>query len=201
MRLDSPEGRRCRHLLRLQPIIGSRPSHLRRSASPARSPNCGTRTAEIGTAPVFTEKDGRTTLQIPFDPAGSVFVIFRKSSSQVDAVVSATRDGGDAFVDDAGGELTIEKAVYGRRPKWARPRWTSPETSGSHPKRTAQGDCNNDLCGRDPAFGVVKQLWVDYSYTPKNADAPGRIQKRAVVGEEFSWNCRRPTNAPWFAVI
>ena len=41
-------------------------------------------------APVFTEKDGYTTVPVTFDPAGSVFVVFRKPAGKVDPVVSAT---------------------------------------------------------------------------------------------------------------
>ena len=93
---------------------------------------------------------------------------------------------GDAFLDDAGGELSIEKAVYGATPEVGP---TSVDVTGKLTAAIQNGRLrvtpNNDLCGRDPAFGVVKQLWVDYSYTPKKADAPGRVQKRAVVGEDI----------------
>ena len=51
-------------------------------------------------APAFIEKDGRTTVPIAFDPAGSVFVIFRKPVGEVEAVVSATSNGSAPAVKD-----------------------------------------------------------------------------------------------------
>ena len=44
-------------------------------------------------APAFSETDGRTTVPIAFDPAGSVFVVFRTPAEQVDAAVAATCNG------------------------------------------------------------------------------------------------------------
>ena len=59
-------------------------------------------TGKIEAAPAFSEKDGRTTVPISFDPAGSVFVVFRKPSEKVDAVLSATRNGSDPFESQSG---------------------------------------------------------------------------------------------------
>ena len=55
---------------------------------------------KIEDAPAFTEKDGLTTVPIAFDPAGSVFVIFRKPAGQVDAVADATFNGSAPAVKD-----------------------------------------------------------------------------------------------------
>jgi hypothetical protein len=41
-------------------------------------------------APVWSEKDGRTTVSIPFEPAGSVFVVFRRAAGSADHVVAVT---------------------------------------------------------------------------------------------------------------
>ena len=48
---------------------------------------------KIEDAPAFTEADGQTTVPIAFDPAGSVFVVFRKPLGKVDPVVSSTFNG------------------------------------------------------------------------------------------------------------
>ena len=46
-------------------------------------------TGVVEPAPVYSERDGRTTVTLPFGPAGSVFVVFRKPSS--DHAVSIQR--------------------------------------------------------------------------------------------------------------
>lgn len=46
-------------------------------------------TGTIEKAPVWRESDGRTTVRLRFDPAGSVFVIFRKAPQAADRAVSA----------------------------------------------------------------------------------------------------------------
>ncbi|MFO0984724.1 MAG: glycosyl hydrolase [Planctomycetota bacterium] len=45
-------------------------------------------TGAIETAPVWSAQDGRTTVPIVFDPAGSVFVVFRQSAAHVDHLVA-----------------------------------------------------------------------------------------------------------------
>jgi len=50
----------------------------------------------VETAPVWSETDGRVTVPIRFDPAGSVFVVFRRPSLDRDHLVAATWPGADA---------------------------------------------------------------------------------------------------------
>jgi hypothetical protein len=53
-------------------------------------------TGVIETAPVYREHDGRTTVSLPFDPCGSVFVVFRKPAGGADHIVSVEQSTGDA---------------------------------------------------------------------------------------------------------
>ena len=55
---------------------------------------------KIEDAPAFTEKDGLTTVPIAFDPAGAIFVIFRKPVGKVDPVADATFNGSAPAVKD-----------------------------------------------------------------------------------------------------
>jgi len=48
----------------------------------------------------FVEKDGRTELAIDLDPSGSVFVVFRESSENVDPVVKVTPENGRVIFDE-----------------------------------------------------------------------------------------------------
>ncbi len=50
-------------------------------------------TGEIVRTARFSEHDGRTTVPVEFDPAGSVFVVFRAPVGGLDPVASVTRDG------------------------------------------------------------------------------------------------------------
>ncbi len=50
-------------------------------------------TGKIERAPVYWESGGRTIVPIRFDPAGSVFVVFRKPADGSDHLVSVTRSG------------------------------------------------------------------------------------------------------------
>jgi len=135
-------------------------------------------------APAFSEKDGRTVVPLKFDPAGSVFVIFRKPSVGVDAVVSATRDGHNPHADQARGSLKLESAVYGLQPEVGN---TSVDVTA---KLTAAIDhghlrilVDNALAGTDPARNLVKKLWVQYSSKPPGEKGTAWIRKSVVVNE------------------
>ena len=78
-------------------------------------------TGQIVEAPVWREQGGRTVLPIEFDPAGSVFVVFRKASAGSDQIVG---------VGDAKG-LRLQKTAAGLE-TWATANgeWTLKTKSG-----------------------------------------------------------------------
>ncbi len=49
-------------------------------------------TGVIEPAPVWSAQDGRTTVRLDFEPAGSVFVIFRHAADGADHVVAVSGD-------------------------------------------------------------------------------------------------------------
>jgi len=69
-------------------------------------------TGLIERAPVWHEQDGRTTVQLGFDPAGSVFVIFRSAASG-DQVMTATVDPHWQTVSGTNGELLVKATSDG----------------------------------------------------------------------------------------
>ena len=80
-------------------------------------------TGEIEFAPAFTATNGLVTVALRFDPAESVFVVFRKSAVGVDSVQSFTRNGDDllaaaapaaALVGQADRQLFVDAAAPGR---------------------------------------------------------------------------------------
>jgi hypothetical protein len=78
-------------------------------------------TGKIIEAPVWRQQDGRTVVPLEFDPAGSVFVVFRKPSAGVDPVVEVIGAKG----------LRLQKAAPGLQ-TWAAAngKWTLKTRSG-----------------------------------------------------------------------
>ncbi|MCX6894635.1 MAG: glycosyl hydrolase [Verrucomicrobia bacterium] len=74
-------------------------------------------------APVFTATNGLVTVVLRFDPAESLFVVFRKAAASMDSVQSFTRNGDDllasaapvaALVGQADRKLFVDAAAPGR---------------------------------------------------------------------------------------
>ncbi len=69
-------------------------------------------TGEMEAAPVWSVQGGRTMVPIRFDPAGSVFVVFRKPAAGADHVVSMSGPGDVAPAAAAAPKIEIRKAMY-----------------------------------------------------------------------------------------
>jgi hypothetical protein len=116
----------------------------------------------IEPAPLWREKDGRTTVRVRFDPFGSVFVVFRGQPLQADPFVSV------AFAEKnkAGAKHTLEirKAVYGLLDQ--APAKTV-DVTAKLAAMVRDGKlvvaAENDIAG-DPAPLVIKQMRVEYVY-------------------------------------
>ena len=66
----------------------------------------------IERAPVWHEQDGRTTVRLTFDPAGSVFVVFRAAANG-DQIANAKMDSEWQTQSGANGELRVKAASDG----------------------------------------------------------------------------------------
>jgi hypothetical protein len=115
-------------------------------------------TGVIEPAPVWSAQAGRTTVRLDFDPAGSVFVIFRHAADNADHVVAAS--GSFATEPSTGPKLEIQHAVY-----------TAIDGAGEMDVTAKLSElwrdgqpivANNDVLGRDPAANHEKELRVDY---------------------------------------
>src|SRR5262249_48790656 len=62
-------------------------------------------------APLWSEAEGRTTVPIQFDPAGSVFVVFERAATSGEHFVSIVREGQHGKPEPAP-HIEIKKAVY-----------------------------------------------------------------------------------------
>jgi hypothetical protein len=149
----------------------------------------------IEQAPVWREEDGLTSVPIQFDPAGSVFVVFRKPAA-ADHLVSAQVTSAEPAVEAAPDDLSIIKAEYGVFSE-------SPDgfvDVTDIVRRLVEGGrlriaANNELAG-DPAEGIHKELRIEYNdhgIQAVVADEGGTIELpagadviRAVYGEPGS---------------
>jgi len=126
-------------------------------------------TGVIEPAPVWSEADGRTTVRLDFDPAGSVFVIFRHAAGNADHVVAASVNfSGDET--PAAPKLEIQHAVYAAVDGAGEMDVTAKLSELARGGQLVVA-ADNDTMGRDPANLHVKELRVDYTLDGKPGHA------------------------------
>jgi len=115
-------------------------------------------------APVWREENGRTIVPLQFDPAGSVFVVFRQPA-RGDHAVAVTHTGFlPVKMPSPPAKLVINSAIYdaagANSPKWV-------DLTAKVKAQVAAGqlevDAGNDFAGEDPAPNIVKSLRVEFS--------------------------------------
>lgn len=128
-------------------------------------------TGVIEPAPIWSEQAGRTTVQLNFDPAGSVFVIFRHPSAGANHIVAAS---GSLVAQSLNKpELEIQRAIYGATDDTGEVDLTR-KLSDLARDGYLDVEANNNLAGSDPAEDHVKELRVDYTLDGK----PGHVTVR-----------------------
>jgi hypothetical protein len=120
-------------------------------------------TGIIEPAPVWNTQAGRTTVRLDFDPAGSVFVIFRNATGSADHVIAAK--GNFTSESSITPKLKIQRAVYTATDGAGEMDVTAIVTEQLHAGQTIVA--NNDTLGRDPAADHVKELRVNYTLDDK----------------------------------
>lgn len=124
-------------------------------------------TGRIEPVAQYTVKAGRVTLPLHFDPAGSVFVVFRQPAAGINPIAAATRNGKPLIPDATAapaGKLTIEKALYGVDPeKGEQVVDVTRQLQSEVLDGRLQSSASNDLAG-DPAVNVVKRMRLEYTY-------------------------------------
>lgn len=121
-------------------------------------------TGLIETAPVWSERDGRTTVELNLDPAGSVFVVFRQTAGAADHVVSAVFSEAKPMSQPKPAELRILKAAYGAFPT-GEMTWSdvTAKVKSLVAGGTVEITAGNALAQGDPAPDIPKELRVQYS--------------------------------------
>ena len=122
-------------------------------------------TGDIEAAPVWREENGRTVIPLPFEPSGSVFVVFR-AKAQGDHLVGVERDGPSvAEAPSKAVDLRILKAVYG---VFSTKLDVTATVKSLVADGTLQIPASNDMAGDDPAPGIVKQLRIEFVHNGRH---------------------------------
>ena len=132
-------------------------------------------TGVIEPAPIWNEHDGRTTVRLDLDPAGSVFVIFRHAADGADHVVAASGSFATKAADAP--NLEIQHAIYAATDGTGQMDVTAKLSELARDGQSAIS-ANNDAFGRDPAPNHVKELRVDYTFAGKPGHAT--VQENAT---------------------
>ena len=155
-------------------------------------------TGLIETAPIWRELDGRITVRLDFEPAGSVFVIFRQAAGSADHVLAAS--GNFTAKAAAAPKLEIQHAIY-----TATDGAGELDVTATVSKLLRAGQpivASNDVLGRDPAANHVKELRVNYTLDGKSGrvtvpeNETLRLPATATVGASPQWEVQAATGSP-----
>jgi hypothetical protein len=130
-------------------------------------------TGKIIEAPVWREQGGRTVVPIEFDPAGSVFVVFRKASAGSDQIVG---------VGDAKG-LRLQKTAAGLE-TWA-------SGNGEWTLKTKAGRTIPVKAASVPPPLAISGAW--------NVTIPLKAQPKQIELEAGSWASHSDEDVKYFS--
>lgn len=145
-------------------------------------------TGAMETAPVWSAHDGRTTVRLDFDPAGSVFVVFRRKTGSEDHIVSIRSTSGASALS----KLEIQHAVYGATDGAGEMDVTA-ELAGMVRNGELAVKVGSDVFGHDPAIMHAKKLRVDYLLDGEPGRASAKenemltLPATAVGGTRTQW--------------
>lgn len=135
-------------------------------------------TGRIEEAPAYQESNGRTSVDLSFDPAESVFVVFRKRSTPSHLVAFRPTEAKETVA--ARPKIEIVSARYGSADG------RGADVTGQVRRLVAEGEvevpATNDLFG-DPVLNVVKRLVVEYRLNGKTMRAVVPENDRAVLAK------------------
>ncbi len=128
-------------------------------------------TGQIEPAPVWHEEGGRTIVPLHFDPAGSIFVVFR-AKADGDHLVAVQREGPPlAGSPVKRPELRIVKAIYGAFPGGNGWMDVTKNVKSLLTASNRQISASNEMAGEDPLPNTPKQMRVEYSLNGKRQSA------------------------------
>ncbi|MCX7011354.1 MAG: glycosyl hydrolase [Candidatus Sumerlaeota bacterium] len=138
-------------------------------------------TGAIRDLPEFTEKEGRITASLHFDPMQSWFVIFRKPSAGVDPIVRVTRDGQPLQTGVEQARIEVKQARYGVLDDPKRTRDVRAKVQAQVDAGVTRFNVSELAKGDDPARGVVKTLVIDYTVGGKAFTVTSRDRETVTL--------------------
>jgi len=113
----------------------------------------------------FCERDGVTHVPLRLDASGSVFVVFRQPTGDIDPLVALKHNGKTLWSlrEDPRSAIRIEKATYGVPGDAQRTRDVTARVRQMVDRGQFSFDVRAMAVGDDPAFGVVKTLVVEFT--------------------------------------
>jgi hypothetical protein len=148
-------------------------------------------TGVIEPAAIWNARDGRTTVRLNFDPAGSVFVIFRQATNSIDHVIAASSTIPSESMTPP--DLEIHRAVYAATDETNSLDVTGKISELAHNGQLVVVASTSVLGGGDPAPFHVKELRVDYALDGKSGQAVVRENETLTlpatppVGQPRQW--------------
>lgn len=120
-------------------------------------------------ATMWKEEGGVTRVSIPFDPSGSVFVVFRKPSAKNDTVVLVKRDGKEILsaIPEPPVQIVVRKAAYGVLDDPSRTRDVTAKVQQKVDANETSFPARAMAEGDDPAVNTVKTLQVEFAIDGK----------------------------------
>lgn len=128
---------------------------------------------KVEEAPIYTEADGNTWVNIPLGPHGSVFVVFRKSSLNCDVVTDVLHNGKIVLsaLPVPSSKITVNRAHYGILNDSARCRDVTTKVKALVDAGETCFQVSKMAEGDDPAYGQIKTLVIDYTIDGKDFTA------------------------------
>jgi hypothetical protein len=139
----------------------------------------------IEPAAVFEQNNGMTSVSLRLEPSGSVFVVFRPGSSQLDGVTTVERDAKTIWpVAGRTGRITVRKASYGVLSDPARTRDVRAVVQQLVENGEESFDVTQLVRSGDPAPNVVKSVLIEYAVGGQETiTVTGRDRERIFLPE------------------
>ncbi len=131
-------------------------------------------TGRIDRAAAWEEKDGVTRLPLHFEPAESLFVVFRPEAKQFDPIVAMTLDGQRLPVAAPTPKIAITLAAYGLLRDKSRTRNVKAKLQALVDGGQTTFQVAEMARDDDPAYNIVKTLRAEYSVDRKQYSISGR---------------------------
>jgi hypothetical protein len=148
---------------------------------------------KMETAALYSATNGCTTIAIPFDAVGSVFVIFRETAT-ADYAVSISRNDQPLLASSiANPAIEIQKATFGVPGDAAKSRDATAEVKQLVAAGIDALSVDDFRNYGDPAYGVVKTLTVDYTIGGHAQTAAGPEGQELILAEPTTQTPDRAT--------